>query len=742
MAMSLSSAPSARSLHCLHHAFSIFAIAAKSSPTSLCMNGSRALRTQPFVFARGTRNLTYHIPPRPASGHTVSSSIAPDFATPVPRQQIASFVTDVPKYYGPCPFKCLNRDTGLGPAPTFVLHGRYVRWKSTDEDVKDVATKAPESLQPDSQIGGILAKDHKPTDTRPLYERIPEAAHNVAHRFHRPTKEELLAAASGFWARLRVRFKWATIRSARPFNADEIGAFFSWIVLGHVIWIILGTTTFVSLLIFAVNTVFAQETLARWIGNYLTKSVGVKVVFESAIVPKWKDGVITFKNVFISRRPGLKDSQVSKGSSISAAAAAAAAAAEMANERRSAASEPEEDTNYTQYDLSIETINVTLSFSKWFNGKGPLRDVEMKGVRGVVDRTHVVYSGEYVDPRTYKHEHQAGDFEIESFKLEDLLVSIYQPHNFRPYSVSIFTADLPQLRKQWLFYDLLSANHVSGSFDGSLFTIHPRQIHNLTGAQLSETASEQEHRHWKKHSRIRMDGLKIDHLNRGVEGPFSWIHEGNVDVVADIAFPAEDDDTIVKVMSDFYEKMEHSLTTNRYLHTLTHRQESSRNHTNNEINNDDDDTTSSPTPTTTTMTTSSPPTNFPLSEEQKEKDNRFIVMDLRIHLNGVHAFVPLFTHDLSYVSNALVRPIVAYINNNNAFIPVNCRVVKRLSEFDGSWTVFDSGLMEDMSRETYEAFARDVVDDGSRGRRLRKVGMWSLGLVAQALFLGLAGHLA
>jgi len=642
-------------------------------------------------------------------------------------------VTDVPKYYGPCPFKCLNRDTGLGPAPTFLLHGRYVRWKSTDEDAKDIATKAPESEQPDPRVAPT---NNKTADIRPLYERIPEAAHNVAHRFHRPTKEELLAAASGFWARLTVRFKWATIRSARPFNADEIGAFFSWIVLGHVVWIILGTTTFVSLLILAVNTVFAQETLARWIGNYLTKSVGVKVVFESAIVPKWKDGVITFKNVFISRRPGLKDSQVSKGSSISAAAAAAAAA-EMASVRRSSTSEPEEDTNYTQYDLSIETINVTLSFSKWFNGKGLLRDVGMKGVRGVVDRTHVVYSGEYVDPRTYKHEHQAGDFEIESFKLEDLLVSIYQPHNFRPYSVSIFTADLPQLRKQWLFYDLLSANHVSGSFDDSLFTIHPRQIHNLTGAQLSETASAQEHRHWKKHSRIRMDGLKIDHLNRGVEGPFSWIHEGNVDVVADIAFPAEDDDTIVKVMSDFYEKMEHSLTTNGYLHTLTHPNTTTTTlPTNNEtINND-------PYSPSTTLTTTPPSTHPTPTQTNKEEDNRFIIMDLRIHLNAVHAFVPLFTHDLSYVSNALVRPIVAYINSNKDFIPVNCRVVKRLSEFDGSWTVFDSGLMEDMSRETYEAFARDIVDDGARLRRMKKVGMWSLQLVAQALFLGLAGHLA
>lgn len=92
-----------------------------------------------------------------------------------------------------------------------------------------------------------------------VLERLPHMPH-MPH-IHRPNKEELLAAATGFWSRLKVRFKWFSIRSVRPFNVDEIGAFFSWFVLGHVIWIILGTTTFFSLAIFAINTVFAQGNL-------------------------------------------------------------------------------------------------------------------------------------------------------------------------------------------------------------------------------------------------------------------------------------------------------------------------------------------------------------------------------------------------------------------------------------------------------------------------------------------------
>lgn len=442
----------------------------------------------------------------------------------------------------------------------------------------------------------------------------------------------------------------------------------------------------------------------------------MKVVFESAIVPKWGDGVITFKNVFVSRRPGQGSGKVSKGSSTTAAAAAA-----MANDRANGTGSlstqeleltEEDDTNYTQFDLSLNTVNVTLSFTKWFNSKGLLRDVEVKGVRGVIDRTSVHHPSEHVDPRTYKHDHNPGDFEIDSFKLEDLLVTIHQPLSFRPFSISVFSCDLPRLRRQWLFYDFLSAHTVSGSFDESLFTIHPRQTHGLINSQLGGELDR-----WKKHSRLRIDGLNIDHLNRGVEGPFSWIHEGNVDIVADIMFPVDSDESIAKVMSDFYDRMEATVTANRHrgpaVTTLDHA----------------DSTTSIP---------ASPGT----SDSETSDDRRFLVMDLRVHLNDVRAAVPLFNKDLSYVNNALIRPIVAYINSRKAFIPVHCRVVKHVSEFDGSWTIFDSGLMEDLSAETYEAFAKDVKDDQARLRRFKKVGLWSLQIAVQALFMGMAGGLA
>ena len=445
----------------------------------------------------------------------------------------------------------------------------------------------------------------------------------------------------------------------RPFNVDEISGFISWLLVGHVIWIVVGTTTFFSLALLAINTIFAQETLARFVGNYLTKSTGCQVVFESAIVPKWGDGVITFRNVFVSRRPGQGKANVSKGSQEIAAAAAAAAA--KANDRPdSILMDPDEDTNYTQFDLSIDEVNVTLSFAKWFNSRGILQDVEVRGVRGVIDRTNVRGNGEVIDPKSLRYEHNPGDFEIESFKLKDLLVTLHQPSGFRPFPISVYEADLPRLRKQWLFYDFMSANSMSGEFDGSLFTIHPRQTHSITGTYLGQNGDEKEP--FKKQSRIRIDSLNIDHLNRGVEGPFSWIHEGNVDIVADIMFPADTHESLPKIIADFYDRLEATVTSSR--HNAPYRASSGE-----------------------------------VDDESTSNDRRFLIMDLRVHLNDVRASVPIFTRDLSYVNNAFIRPIVAYINSRRTFIPIQCRVVKRASDFDGSWTIFDSGLMDDLSAE-------------------------------------------
>ena len=110
----------------------------------------------------------------------------------------------------------------------------------------------------DKKIASAVTPTKKPsesTDSSPMsYLNLP----NMPKMPHRPTKDELLAAATGFWSRLKVRFKWFSIRSVRPFNSDDWGAFVSWFVLCNIVWLFIGTTTFLSLVIFSINTVVAQ----------------------------------------------------------------------------------------------------------------------------------------------------------------------------------------------------------------------------------------------------------------------------------------------------------------------------------------------------------------------------------------------------------------------------------------------------------------------------------------------------
>jgi len=60
-------------------------------------------------------------------------------------------------------------------------------------------------------------------------------------------------------------------------------------------------------------------------------------------------------------------------------------------------------------------------------------------------------------PSEWRHPTQPADgsFHLDSLQVEDLLCTVYQPGDFRPYNVSIFRADIGTFRKKWLFYDFL-----------------------------------------------------------------------------------------------------------------------------------------------------------------------------------------------------------------------------------------------------------------------------------------------
>ncbi|GMM32996.1 Mdm31 protein [Saccharomycopsis crataegensis] len=415
-----------------------------------------------------------------------------------------------------------------------------------------------------------------------------------------------------------------------------------------------------------------KEFIARTLGNYITKNSRFTVIFEEAsILPGWNK--IYFKKCFISKRPKSAKKFV-KGSQQDAI--------DNAVKEQESAVEDYDDGNYTQYDLTINEINMSISFTKWFNSKGILKDVEMKGVRGIIDRTHVNWDPND-DARNYLNVPSPGDFNIENFQIEDFLVTLYQPGGFRPFNISIFNCQLSKLRQNWFLLDFLSANNINGSYDGSLFTIN-----KIFDQQKNDYFT-----------RCRIDGLNVDHLNAGMDGPLGWIVKGTVDMCGDIRVPRNN-----HKVQEFFKLIKDEMAENIFGSDSA-----------NDVSED-------------------------YEREYKayyHEDDKF-GLRLRLQLNNVKAKIPLFTNELSYINFALMRPIVGYINSRQTFVAINCEVIKSMKDFNGSWTIYDSLLMDDISEKVYEEFGNYVIDEEQKSKRVKKIGFWALQIMLQVFLFGLS----
>lgn len=188
----------------------------------------------------------------------------------------------------------------------------------------------------------------------------------------------------------------------------------------------------------------------------MTSQTGATVIFDSAILPNWKDGKIRFNNVKIYRMPRSEKEKFERH-------AVPNTISERPQQKTGDEDDPlagveldEDEKNnevlkhWMWYDLVIDRVDVTLSLIRWMDGKGLVESAHVRGVRGVVDRRHVRWDPNVpYDPVASRHQYTPGDFELQKLTLEDLLVTVYQPHGFRPYPVSIFQAQLDRFRKQW-----------------------------------------------------------------------------------------------------------------------------------------------------------------------------------------------------------------------------------------------------------------------------------------------------
>ncbi|KAF8944792.1 Mitochondrial distribution and morphology protein 31, mitochondrial precursor [Haplosporangium gracile] len=594
-------------------------------------------------------------------------------------------------------------------------------------------------------------------------------------------RAKLLSAAPTFLARLKIRFKLLLMRQIRPWRVDDFIAMFSWAFLANVAFVLLGTTTFFSLVLAAANSLQFQGFVASKISDYLTASTGVKVKFEAAIVPNWKDGRITLRNVVMSKRAETPLTEDESSSLVHKGEDHSGHGHEHDDSHPYIATEEEIDTNFTMFDVTIDQIDVTLSAKRWLDGKGLIEDASIKGVRGVIDRTHVWWDPdvEYI-PEEARRKHVPGDFELESLQLEDMLVTVLQPDGFRPYTVSVFSAQFPCFRKQWICYDMLCADSMVGMFDGCLFSCYTAQREN-TDIQTDIK--------WKRTTRFKIDDVKIDHLNAGVEGPFGWIYAGTVDITCDVKIPNEpEEDVLRKLVNDIVDKIDEVVDfaplplvfgtgaiggkeivvyPNRAAAAL-HQRMMEKEEEEREIlasqHQQHGHIHQAQTPQDEHQRLhqlkkqhqkveqqyrqyliQQQQSQQHLTEQQRQQHQQHmsrlnpaiitgkikskkpaLVMDFEFRFNDTKASIPLQTESMSYLSNAMVRPLVAFMNSNRTVTPIRCRVEMDLSEFDGSWTIYDSNLMSNLSTEVGKAWANLVADERERNRKLKRVGLWGL----------------
>lgn len=214
-------------------------------------------------------------------------------------------------------------------------------------------------------------------------------------------------------------------------------------------------------------------------------------------------------------------------------------------------------TAYSACDVTVERIELHLSLARFVKGLGLVRNCAADGIRGLVDRRHVIHydaahsstdshpaslpqttdqptAMEYAT-RTSHHRHGKNSFRfnLDQVTVSDLLLTVLSPDNFRPYTVSVLSAKLPRLRSDWFFLDLLSAESIVGMFDRCLFSLHGRQsAHGGIG--------DSRWRHFK------IDGIRVDHV-KGEQGLMSWFDRGAIDVDAFISIEADR----VRLTADF-----------------------------------------------------------------------------------------------------------------------------------------------------------------------------------------------
>ncbi|KAL2914308.1 Mitochondrial distribution and morphology protein 31, mitochondrial precursor [Polyrhizophydium stewartii] len=573
----------------------------------------------------------------------------------------------------------------------------------------------------------------------------PRISPKEAEKAFRLARQALINNVDGVLPRTMLRIRLFLMGQVRPMKMDDVVALFSWIFVGNTLFVLARTTAFVSVVLVILNYLNFQDKVMRLLSDYLTRATGFNIKVGSAVVPHWRDGTICLENVSVLLNGDtwteiVRKQKLAKGLGDLVPG--------------------EVDVNWTYWDLTMDSIEITLSLWRLLDGRGPIKAAKIKGVRGMVDRRHIQFDPDWVPTRRAP---EFGDFEMDSFVVEDLLVTVCN-QDFRPYSISIFGAELPLFRKQWLLYDIMCADSIVGMFDNCLFSVHRSQSLDVFRDSPGNYA---------KVSHLKMNALPIDHLKLGATGPITWLTRGTVDLDLHLLIPRQpnEDDVFDKLLDELdgirevaIDKLEGAISgpadrrgaavkgveSDSLLSKLRLPGLKGVRHYGTQYSLRDADKGELPARGPSPDGADRGPMGEQGFEEQEDElasavsrhhehahppsqAHRDVVIHWRVKLNDLKASVPILNPHLSYMSNALIRPVVAYMNANRTSLPLASSAKMDVNNFNGAWDIYAAGLVDVLSEETGRALVRVVTDERERARQLKRIGLWSVQAMSRSL---------
>ncbi|VEU24008.1 DEKNAAC105212 [Brettanomyces naardenensis] len=373
--------------------------------------------------------------------------------------------------------------------------------------------------------------------------------------------------------------------------------------MGNFIWIFIGTTTFVGLILFLGNLFMGEDISKKVVRKLVSFDNNLQVDLSApGFKATWEDGMIKLRNIKIHSN----------------------------------------SLNDVQYSFDIDTINMTFSLNKWLEGHGLIEDIDISGLAGEVN---------FPEDQEFVDNSFDDSYILNSFKLSDMHVMMNGKMFQKPFELNLFTCEMDRLRRPWLVYDFLNANALSGSFNGSLFTLHKRQNRYAHFAAMDDDETESNDP-WKKITRVRIDQVDLSNIYTD-ESKLNWVSSGKAELIVDVMLPneySEGQNSLAVSGQTLWQKVKEEA---KQLMNSKEERDAALKYVRSKIGKTE--TTVSPVPVPATTTTA-------------PRDKKYVVMDFKVNMYDLKASYPrqlpysTQTH-APYISDRDLRSLITFIND-------------------------------------------------------------------------------